>query len=235
MKHPLETQNEQYSFELEGEHSMIRQWFATMNEMLDELIIRYPQASGEEKCQLQEQWNMLKSLSDDIIESWLQFEDRMAFYRELQQQSGQQQPKHDPQLLMSPFIKGQGYFKLHMFAQASMHLEEAIASYPDFMGARLFLAMSRMHLKEWGEAQRHFQLIAAIAEESKLRAIAYNALGCIQAIYANLDQARSYFRKAIDTDPSFADPRRNLECCKQGLGQLQLQFGSAELQAIESH
>jgi tetratricopeptide (TPR) repeat protein len=216
---------------------MIRQWFATMNELLDELIIRYPQASGEEKNQLQEQWNMLKSLSDDIIESWLQFEDRMAFYRELQQQQNAKQPEHDPQALMSPFIKGQGYFKLHMFAHASRHLEEAIASYPDFMGARMFLAMSRMHLKEWGEAQRHFQLIAAMSEESKLRAIAYNALGCIQAVYAHLDQAQSYFRKAIDTDPSFADPRRNLECCQQGFGpgQLQLQFGSAELQAIVSH
>lgn len=213
---------------------MIRQWFATMNEMLDELIIRYPQASGEEKNHLQEQWNMLKSLSDDIIESWLQFEDRMAFCRELQQQSAQQ-TGHDPQALMSPFIKGQGYFKLHMFAQASRHLEQAIALYPDLIGARLFLAMSRMHLKEWGEAQRHFQLVAAMAEECKLRAIAYNALGCIQAIYAHLDQAQSYFRKAIDTDPSFADPRSNLECCRQGLGQLQLQFGSAELQAIVSH
>ncbi|MBO9597788.1 MAG: hypothetical protein J7559_08215 [Cohnella sp.] len=214
---------------------MIRQWFATMNEMLDELIIRYPKATGEEKSQLQEQWDMLKSLSDDIIESWLQFEDRMAFYRDLQQQTGAKQPQHDPQTLMSPFVKGQGYFKLHMFAQASMHLEEAISSYPDFMGARLFLAMSRMHLKEWGEAQRHFQLIAAVAEESKLRAIAYNALGCIQAVYAHLDQAQSYFRKAIETDPSFADPRSNLECCQQGLGQLQLQFGSAEMQEIVSH
>lgn len=211
---------------------MIRQWFATMNEMLDELILKYPQATNEEKNQLHEQWNMLKSLSDDIIESWLQFEDRMAFFREMQQEPSEQQPQHDSQALMTPFIKGQGYFKLHMFPQASQQLEEAIALFPDFMGARLFLAMSRMHMKEWCEAQRHFQLIAAMSDENKLRAIAYNALGCIQAIYAHLDQARSYFRKAIDTDPSFADPKRNLECCQQGLGQLQLQFGSAELQAI---
>ncbi|MFC5531789.1 hypothetical protein [Cohnella yongneupensis] len=211
---------------------MIRQWFATMNEMLDELIIRYPHASGEEKEHLQEQWNMLKTLSDDIIESWLQFEDRMAFYRDLQNQPSAQQPEHDPQLLMGPFVKGQGYFKLHMFAQASQQLEEAITQYPDFIGARLFLAMSRMHMKEWCEAQRHFQLIAAVTEENKLRAIAYNALGCIQAVFAHLDQAQSYFRQAIDTDPSFDDPKRNLECCQQGIGQLQLQFGSAELQAI---
>ncbi|MFD0670377.1 hypothetical protein [Cohnella sp. GCM10027633] len=212
---------------------MIRQWFSTMNELLDELIIRYPNASGEEKNQLQEQWNMLKTLSDDIIESWLQFEDRMAFFRDVQGQPSPQKPAQDPLTEMGAFIKGQGYFKLHMFPQASQQLEEAISRYPDFVGARLFLAMSRMHMKEWCEAQRHFQLIAAVAEESKLRAIALNALGCIQAVYAHLDQAQCYFRKAIDTDPSFADPKRNLECCQQGLGQqLQLQFGSAELQAI---
>lgn len=213
---------------------MIRQWFATMHELLDELIIRYPHATGEEKNRLQEQWNMLKSLSDDMIESWLQFEDRMAFFRDMQQQPNPQQPEVDSDALMGPFVKGQGYFKLHMFPQASQQLEEAIARYPDFMGARLFLAMCRMHMKEWSEAQRHFQLIAAVAEESKLRAIAFNALGCIQAVYAHLDQAQCYFRKAIDADPSFADPKRNLESCREGLGQqqLQLQFGSAELQEI---
>lgn len=204
-----------------------------MHEMLDDLIIRYPHASGEEKSQLQEQWNMLKSLSDDIIESWLQFEDRMAFFRDVQTDQGPQKHEQDPLLQMVPFIKGQGYFKLHMYPQASEQLEEAISRYPDFVGARLFLAMSRMHMKEWGEAQRHFQLISAVAEDDKLRAIAYNALGCIQAVYAHLDQAQTYFRKAIDADPSFADPKRNLECCSQGIGQLlQLQFGSAELQAI---
>lgn len=208
---------------------MIQQWFATMNDILDDLILRYPHATGEEKTRLQQQWDMLKTVSDDIIESWLQFEDKMGVYRELQQQNpnfGQ------PQRLLGSFIKGQGYFKLHMFEQASQQLEEAIDLYPDFVGARLFLAMSRMHMKEWSEAQRHFQLISVSTEESRLQAIAYNALGCIQAIYAHLERAQSYFEKALETDPTFGDPKLNLESCKQGNGQLQLQFGSAELQTL---
>ncbi|WP_373229677.1 hypothetical protein [Cohnella sp.] len=208
---------------------MIQQWFATMNEILDDLILRYPHASGEEKNQLQQQWDMLKTLSDDIIESWLQFEDKMGVYRELQQQNTN---TAEPPRSLGSFIKGQGYFKLHMFEQASQHLEEAIELYPDFVGARLFLAMSQMHMKEWGKAQRHFQLIAVLTEESRLQAIAYNALGCIQAIYAHLERAQCYFEKALETDPTFGDPKLNLESCKQGNGQLQLQFGSAELQTL---
>jgi tetratricopeptide (TPR) repeat protein len=231
MKHLLGTQNEQYSCYLrQGGTIMIQQWFATMNDMLDDLILRYPHASGEEKNRLQQQWDVLKTLSDDIIELWLQFEDKMSLYRDLQQQQIQHTP--EPQKLLVPFVKGQGYFKLHMFEQASQQLEEAIALNPDFTSARLFLAMSRMHMKEWTEAQRHFQLIAAIADENRVQAIAYNALGCIQAIYAHLEQAQHYFKKALEADPTFGDPKLNMESCKQGKGQLQLQFGSAELQSL---
>ncbi|WP_123040764.1 hypothetical protein [Cohnella candidum] len=209
--------------------SIIRQWFESLHEALDDLIIRFPNAAGEERSRMQEQWNTLKSLSDDIVESWLQFEDKLAVFRELDQQG---EIAQEPELLLGPFQKGQGYFKLHMFVQAADQLEETVRHYPDMLAARLYLAMSRMHLKEWAEAQRHFRLIAALADEPKLQAIAFNALGCIQAVFAHFDQAQQFFRKAIEADPSFADPRRNLECCRKGGGELQLQFGSAELQAM---
>lgn len=208
---------------------MIRQWFATMNEVLDDLILRYPTAANAQKNELQQQWDMLKTLSDDIIESWLQFEDKMGLFRELQQKTT---VDSDARKHLGPFVKGQGYFKLHMFKQASDQLEEAIALYPDMLCARMFLAMSRMHLKQWAEAQRHFQLISAITDENRLQAIALNALGCIQAINAHLEQAQCYFHKAMEADPSFNDPKLNLESVQQGTGQLQLQFGSAELQTM---
>ncbi|TVY04602.1 hypothetical protein [Cohnella terricola] len=209
---------------------MIQQWFATMNEALDDLILRYPHASANEKNDLRQQWDVLKGLSDDIIELWLQFEDKMGFFRDVEQQSTIVAP--EPQKLLGSFIKGQGYFKLQMFQHASVHLEETIASYPDFICARLFLAMTLMHMKQWNEAQRHFQLIAAVTDEKRLQAIAYNALGCIQAIYAHLDKAQTYFHKALEADPGFTDPKHNLESVRRGNGQIQLQFGSAELQSL---
>ncbi len=209
---------------------MIQQWFETMNDVLDDLILRYPQASAEEKVACRQQWDMLKTLSDDIIELWLQFEDKMGCFRDLQQQP--HLVVQGPQRLLGSFVKGQGYFKLQMFKQASDQLEQAIADYPDFLCARLFLAMSLMHLKSWSEAQRHFQLIAAMTEEKRLQAIAYNALGCIQAVYAHLDKARTYFHQALEADPEFADPKLNLQSVSQGNTQIQLQFGSAELQSL---
>ncbi|MFC4598056.1 hypothetical protein [Cohnella hongkongensis] len=209
---------------------MIQQWFATLNDVLDDLILRYPQATADEKIVCRQQWDMLKTLSDDMIELWLQFEDKMGAFRDLQQQAELVVP--EPQRMLASYVRGQGYFKLQMFKQASDQLKQTIADDPDFLFARLFLAMSLMHLKSWSEAQRHFQLIAAVAEDNRLRAIAYNALGCIQAVYAHLDRAETYFRKAMDADPSFHDPQANLQSVTQGNTQIQLQFGSAELQSL---
>jgi tetratricopeptide (TPR) repeat protein len=209
--------------------SVIRQWFAVLHETLDQLILHYPEASGKERVRLQEQWDMLKIFSDDMIENWLQLEEKMSLFRELQQEGV---ILEEPEQLLGPFQKGQGYFKLQMFVQAAEQLEDTVRQFPDMLAARLYLAMSLMHLKQWSEAQRHFRLIAALTDEAKLQAIAYNALGCIQAVFAHLDHAQQLFHKAMEADPSFREPRQNLECCRRGGGELQLQFGSAELQAM---
>ncbi|MWC28505.1 tetratricopeptide repeat protein [Paenibacillus sp. MMS18-CY102] len=125
--------------------------------------------------------------------------------------------------------KGQGYFKLHMFKHAATELEQAISMAPDCQLARMFLAMTHMHLQQWNEAQRHFQILISLTNYAKWRAIGYNALGCIQAVGMNLELAEHYFLKAHDADPSFADSLMNLKCCKERNGQLSLRFGSTEL------
>lgn len=209
--------------------SVIRQWFAALHSTLDELIFRYPNASGEERTELEAQWKWLKALSDEVVEHWLHYEDKLSLFMDMAQQGAVPGP---PELQLEDFQKGQGYFKLHMFAQAAKHLEKTVRHYPDMLSARLYLAMSRMHLKEWGEAQRHFRLIAALAEDAKLQAVAYNALGCIQAVFAHIDQAKQFFRKALEADPSFDDARENLKRCRKGGEELELHFGSADLQAM---
>jgi tetratricopeptide (TPR) repeat protein len=208
---------------------LILQWFETLNETLEELIRRYPHASADEKKHLDEQWNVLKSLSDEMIEAWLQFEDKMAAYREMKEDAAAQSK---PEAVCEPFVKGQGYFKLQMYEKGARCFEETLVLRPDMLVARVLLAMCRMYLRDFAEAQRHFQMIAALSDDPKLRAIAYNALGCVQAVYANMRQAQHYFAKAVEADPSFDEPRRNLETCKSHTGQLQLQLGCGELQAL---
>jgi tetratricopeptide (TPR) repeat protein len=209
--------------------TVIRQWFAALHSTLDELIFRYPHATDEEKNELMAQFSQLKSLSDEVLEHWLQYEDKLSYFMDMAQQGAAHAP---PELQLADFQKGQGYFKLSMFSQAAQHLEKTVQQYPDLLSARLYLGMSRMHLKEWDEAQRHFRMIAALADEPRLKAVAYNALGCIQAVFARLDQARQFFLKALEADPSFEDPRENLEYCRKGGGEFKLQFGSAQLHAM---
>jgi len=96
---------------------VIRQWFSAIHEALDDLIRRYPQAGEEEKYRIQEQWNVIKSLSDEWIEHWLSLEDKLALFRDLEQGGGS--ASGQPAKLLGPFDKGQGYFKLQMFEHAS--------------------------------------------------------------------------------------------------------------------
>lgn len=125
--------------------------------------------------------------------------------------------------------KGQGYYKLFMFSEAATHFQSAVSYLPECNLARLYLAMTHMHLQNWSEAQRHFQLLVSLTDYPKWRALGYNALGCIQAIYMNLEQAEQFFLKAYETCPSFKDPLNNLKCCKETPQQLSLFFGSTEL------
>ncbi|SDW29569.1 tetratricopeptide repeat protein [Paenibacillus sp. CF384] len=264
---------------------MFKHVFATMQEMLEEIIIHYPHANGAQRKQLDDQLSSLKQFSDTFIEEWLQFEEKMADFRDLQlahskgSSSGQAPLKpaapasgypkiisavpappvqqHKPAAaskgnppvaaaieksdpcddfdddaafeMQQAMSKGQGYFKLFMFKDAFKHFQDAVRRSPDDNRARLFLGMTCMHLQEWHEAQRHFQLLVEVTEHPKWKAIGLNALGCIQAVRMNLEQAAVYFEKAHEADPNFTDPLSNMKSCEQHAGQLSLLFGSGQL------
>ncbi|QHW30151.1 hypothetical protein GZH47_04375 [Paenibacillus rhizovicinus] len=257
---------------------MFKHVFATMQDILQDIIIHYPHANDTERKRLDEQLAKLKHFSDQFIEEWLQFEEKMADFRDLQQQHGgkpmsaipdmqQQQamakaanypkiisavPKAPPtpspsglpmqetaseqskdweaaEDLHQFMSKGQGYFKLLMFRDAAKHFQDAVTLFPDDNRARLFLGMTFMHLQEWHEAQRHFQLLVEVTEHPKWRALGLNALGCIQAVRMNLVQAAQYFEQAHEADPNFTDPLANMKSCEQHAGQLSLYFGSGQL------
>ena len=71
------------------------------------------------------------------------------------------------------------------------------------------------------EACRHFHFIIPITEDVKLKAIAYNALGCVQVMHRNTEKAQHYFHKAHFTDPSIPEPIANLKVCNSQSGSLQ--------------
>jgi len=123
----------------------------------------------------------------------------------------------------------QGYYKLFMFAEAAHILQNIITEKPECNIARMFYGMSLMHLRNWNEAQRQFQLMTVLSDFPKWLALSYNALGCIHAIKLNLNQAVLLFKKAYGLYPKFEDPLKNMQNCMESPQQLSLYFGSTEL------
>lgn len=220
---------------------MLQHMFATMNELLDDIIEKYPSVQGDAKQELDHQLNLLRSMSDHIVEEWLRFEEKLALIRTASQKGTKlnaavveslntlldhtdKQAVECAEALPDyndPFQRGQGYFTLHMYDQAAAYLENAVRHQPDRCLTRLFLGLSYLHLGRNMEACRHFHFIIPITEDVKLKAIAYNALGCVQVMHRNTEKAQHYFHKAHFTDPSIPEPIANLKVCNSQSGSLQ--------------
>lgn len=201
---------------------MFKSLFDCMHEVLDQIIVEYPAAIGTRREELEEQLLALKEMSDQYLEQWILFEEKMAsVVRSIEGESSAEWLHHG--LASETFRRGQGYYKLFMFEQAIKEFEQLVEQYGDFLVARLYLAMGYLQKGDLDEASRHFHLIVPLTENKKLLAVSYNALGCIQAKKGNVEQAAEYFQKAIDLDPTYQDPSTNLELC--GKDHEGLQFG----------
>lgn len=202
---------------------MFQHVFATMNEMLDEIITHYPQAEGTLKEDLNQKLTLLKSMSDGIVEEWLRFEEKMGVLREGNTAEAAA-TEALPECATDAFQRGQGYFKLAMYSLAAQSFEQVVQQFPDSIISRMYLAMAYLQLHELNDAYGHFQFIVPLTKNNKLKAISYNALGCIQAEHHNLEMAEEYFKLAHKEDPTFQEPLANLKICESNHGVFQ--YGS---------
>lgn len=148
--------------------------------------------------------------------------------------SGQVQPCNECDLFTPTedeliLDRAQGYYKLFMFPEAADLFGRIVSTTPECNMARLYYGMTLMHMRDWNEAQRHFQLLTVLSDFPKWLALSFNALGCIHAIKLNMNQAEQLFRKAYSIYPEFEDSLKNLHCCLETPKQLSLYFGSTEL------
>lgn len=249
---------------------MFQHMFTSMNEMLDGITEQFQQASDQERQLYLQQIGELKKMSDNFIEQWLEFEEKVADFQDQFGQEPAYESKADtgtgaaseasqiltkisahsnaesemkvneksvcnmadltiPEEAAALINQGQGYYKLFMFSRAAELFQDAIKIAPECNLARLFLGMSQMHMQNWQEAKRHFQLLIELSDFPKWLALGYNALGCIHAVHMNMAQAEKLFRKAYEVYPSFTDSLNNLKSCQETPGQLSLYFGSTEL------
>jgi tetratricopeptide (TPR) repeat protein len=182
-----------------------------MNEVLDEIAKDYPLATGDKKAKLDEKLQVLKAMSDEFIESWLLFEEKMGSV--LSPEADPSKWLHNNLLeLESPakqseqFARGQGYYKLLMYDLAIREFEDLVRREPDFLLARIYLAMAYLRCGETADAYRHFQFLLPLTDNNTIKAISYNAMGCIQMHNQNMAKACEYFKKAYASSPECVEP-----------------------------
>lgn len=102
------------------------------------------------------------------------------------------------------FQKGEGYFKLLMFDEATCMFRQLLQLHPEHMMARLYLSLGLIELDQHSDAYRQLQLIASLSDDCKQKAIAYHAMGCIQVNRHHFEKALDYFKLAQQTDPTLS-------------------------------
>ncbi|AIQ53619.1 hypothetical protein [Paenibacillus sp. FSL R7-0331] len=204
---------------------MFQHLFAEMNKMLQEIARDYPSAEGESRNDLIRKYNMLHRLSDKVMDEWLVFAEKLSEFREqteLQLEPEDDMPQQEaPELAMESFVRGQGYYKLLMYGKCIGQFQEVIGRYPDSLAARLYLAMAYLQEGEGDAAWAHLNHMLALIRESKLKAMVYNALGCIRASQERFHEASELFGLSLLHDPALPEPNINLEVCRKKGGKLQ--------------
>ncbi|MGN7413614.1 tetratricopeptide repeat protein [Paenibacillus sp. SAF-068] len=206
---------------------MFQHVFAEMNDMLDEIIKSYPSAEGLSKQELLQKWNLLKRMSDGMLDEWLMFEEKMSQVREREMDKpASLEPEQEavtalPELHLECFSRGQGYFKLQMYPQAIMQFSRVVTDHPESALTRFYLALAYLNLEQMAEAGTHLQQIMYLKGSPRLKGLVCNALGCIQAKLANPEAACSLFAQALQYDPTLTEPLYNMEACRLNRGKLQ--------------
>lgn len=202
---------------------MFEHMFAEMNEMLDEISHKYPSAHGAKRQELDYKWNLLKDMSDGIIEEWLSFEEKLGV---LQQNCGKLQSvahsgaSNDEVMKHADFIKAQGYYKLMMFEQAYPLFLQLQGLFPNNDLIYTYLGMCTMHMQQHEQAVIYMGQVLQLTSSSRTRAIIYNALGCIAATKKDISEAKEYFLLAHHNDETLVEPLQNLKSCQQNDGKL---------------
>jgi tetratricopeptide (TPR) repeat protein len=201
---------------------MFKHLFATMNEVLDEVASQYPSAGQARRAKLDQQIHTLKKMSDEFIENWLAFEEKLrAFLTEVEPHAiGNTEKLHHQSTPIkaessSPpsggldiakqsieFRRGQGYYMLRMYDRAIIEFEAVLKRHPECLLTRTYLAMGHVRTGDYSEASRHLQLLIPLTDNAKIKAISYNIMGCIHYEKRNVDKATEYFSKAYHSDPT---------------------------------
>lgn len=196
--------------------------------MLQEIVTDYPASQGARRDDLLCKYNMLHRLSDEMMDEWLAFAEKLSQFREstdFPEAREEEIPQQEaPELAMDSFVRGQGYYKLLMYRKCIDQFKEVIARHPDSLAARLYLAMAYLQEGDRETAWGHLDHMLTLIRENQLKAMIYNAMGCIRASQERFVEAQELFSLSLLHDPALPEPNVNLEVCRKRGGKLQ--FGN---------
>ncbi|WP_149093625.1 tetratricopeptide repeat protein [Paenibacillus terrae] len=200
---------------------MFQHVFAEMNSMLDDIVKHYPSAQGSRRQELLQHWSLLRRMSDGIMDEWLAFEEKMVRLRAagFSAESGMSDAEL-PEKELPAFTRGQGYYRLLMYPEAIRQFEQVLQHFPNSWQSQMYMGMAFFQLEDTAEAVRHFQKVLHLTDQPGLKAVIYNALGCLMAKQADVEEAQKCFALAHQFDPALPEPLHNMEACLSGAGML---------------
>ncbi|WP_025685870.1 tetratricopeptide repeat protein [Paenibacillus maysiensis] len=200
---------------------MFQHVFAEMNSMLDDIVKHYPSAQGSRRQELLQHWSLLRRMSDGIMDEWLAFEEKMVRLRAagFSAESGMSDAEL-PEKELPAFTRGQGYYRLLMYPEAICQFEQVLQHFPNSWQSQMYMGMAYFQLEDTAEAVRHFQKVLHLTDQPGLKAVIYNALGCLMAKQADVEEAQKCFALAHQFDPALPEPLHNMEACLSGAGML---------------
>lgn len=221
----------------------IDEWFNQLHAELGEISQSWSVASDEEKRRMAEQLVRLRRLSDQIVDAWLALEEKLSLVLKMVNEVEQSANTADSAQLNGGAVhadtqpehvllyrKGEGFYHLRLFHDAKQHFAQLLKHSPDWESGRLYYGYSLLFCGEREAALREFRLLSRTASEQKVKAISYNALGCMVAEERHWLEATEAFKAALQTMPDYLEAAFNLALCY-------LQSGEAQeaLETIEQY
>ncbi|MBE0343868.1 tetratricopeptide repeat protein, partial [Paenibacillus sp. 28ISP30-2] len=104
--------------------------------------------------------------------------------------------------------------------EAIRQFEQVLQHFPNSWQSQMYMGMAYFQLEDTAEAVRHFQKVLHLTDQPGLKAVIYNALGCLMAKQADVEEAQKCFALAHQFDPALPEPLHNMEACLSGAGML---------------
>ncbi|GAA4708804.1 tetratricopeptide repeat protein [Brevibacillus fulvus] len=227
----------------------LEEWFDSLHKKLDAIEQEWPNATRNEKLTLANQLFQLRGISDKLVDSWLQFEEKLSGlittikHQENASPTASQPDGHEfpPTTNGLPaeedfqldtyshmFRKGEGYYHLRLFQDAKQCFSDLLQESPDWEEGRLYYAYSLFFCGETEAALREFRLLSRSGSSPKTIAISYNAIGCMLAEEGQWLEASQAFRSALAEKSDHREALFNLALCYLQEGEAQESYATAE-------